>query len=193
MFDVLTIAGSPSSPSRSAAVLAYARRFLEKHGLVTDALSVRDLDAAELLTARFEGPSIRNGVALVQQARAVIIATPVYKAAYSGVLKAFLDLLPQDGLANKIVLPIATGGSASHLLAIDYTLKPVLSALGAQHVLKGLYIQDAQLQQNNGELIALDAEIEHRLQITLLGLVTTLGPSAFSYTVNHHAAVPALQ
>nr|HMN31342.1 NADPH-dependent FMN reductase [Caldilineaceae bacterium] len=126
MLDVLTIAGSPSSPSRSSAVLAYTRRFLEKHGLTTDSLSVRDLEAAELMNARFDGPSIRNGVALVQQARALIIATPVYKAAYSGVLKAFLDLLPQDGLANKTIFPIATGGSASHLLAIDYALKPVL-------------------------------------------------------------------
>ena len=193
MLDVLTIAGSPSSPSRSSAVLAYTRRFLEKHGLTTDSLSVRDLEAAELMNARFDGPSIRNGVALVQQARAVIIATPVYKAAYSGVLKAFLDLLPQDGLANKTIFPIATGGSASHLLAIDYALKPVLSALGAQHVLKGLYIQDAQLQQHNGELVALDAEIEQRLQITLLSLITALGPSAFSYTVNNHTTAPVLQ
>ena len=184
MADVLTIAGSPSYPSRSSAVLGYARKFLDKHGLVTDSIGVRDLDADELLTARFDGASIRAGIAKVQRARAIIIATPVYKAAYSGVLKAFLDLLPQDGLANKVIFPIATGGSASHLLAIDYALKPVLSALGAQHVLRGLYIQDAQLQQSNGELIALDAEVEQRLQITLLGLVTTLGQSAF----NHHPA-----
>jgi FMN reductase len=192
MADVLTIAGSPSHPSRSGAVLAYARDFLEKHGLVTDTISVRELDANDLLNARFDGPTIRASVAKVQQARAIIIATPVYKAAYAGVLKAFLDLLPQDGLANKTIFPIATGGSASHLLAIDYALKPVLSALGAQHVLRGLYIQDAQLQQSSGTLTQLDPEIEQRLQITLLTLVSQLGPSAFHFPTNHKL-VPVVQ
>lgn len=40
----------------------------------------------------------------------VILATPVYKAAYSGLLKTFLDLLPQGGLRDKVVLPIARNG-----------------------------------------------------------------------------------
>jgi FMN reductase len=195
MIDVLTIAGSPAYPSRSSAVLAYARRFLEKHGLVTDALSIRDLDPSELLTARFDGASVRAGLAKVQAARAILIATPVYKAAYSGVLKAFLDLLPQDGLANKIIYPLVTAGSANHLLVIDYALKPVLTALGAQHVLKGLYIQDAQLQQQEGEVVAFDAEIEQRLQVTLLALVTTLGPSTVvkpAYTGNNTSALASV-
>lgn len=177
MSDVLTIAGSPSKSSRSSAVLTYASAVLQSYGLRTAALHVRDLDAGELLAARIDGPSIRDAVAQVAAARAVIIATPVYKAAYAGVLKAFLDLLPQDGLADKIVFPIATGGSAAHLLAIDYALKPVLFALGAQHVLSGLYIQDAQLQQVDGEIIALEANIEKRLQKALLTLANHLAPA----------------
>src|SRR5256885_12419558 len=43
--------------------------------------------------------------------RSVVVATPIYKASYSGVLKSFLDLLPQFGLAGKVVLPLATGGT----------------------------------------------------------------------------------
>ncbi|MBX3012924.1 MAG: NADPH-dependent FMN reductase [Caldilineaceae bacterium] len=170
MSDVLTIAGSPSHASRSAAILGYAREFLQSYGLTTSTIHVRDLNAEDLLWARFDGPTIREGVAKVQAARAVIIATPVYKAAYSGVLKTFLDLLPQDSLADKIVLPIATGGTLAHLLSIDYTLKPLFFALGAQHILKGIYIQDAQLQLTNGALTALDAEVEQRLH----GLLRTL-------------------
>lgn len=170
MSDLLTIAGSPSHPSRSAAVLAHIRTLATARGLVTDALHVRDLDATDLLTARFDGPSIRASVARVQQARAVVIATPVYKASFAGALKTFLDLLPQDGLAGKLVFPIATGGSPAHLLAIDYALKPVLYALGAQQILGGLYIQDAQLHYANGSDFQLDAGIEARLQ----GILATL-------------------
>ena len=49
-------------------------------------------------------------------ALAVVIATPVYKAAYSGILKAFLDLLPQDGLDGKLVLPTPAGLQLFELL-----------------------------------------------------------------------------
>ncbi|MDQ0896682.1 NAD(P)H-dependent oxidoreductase [Paenibacillus sp. V4I7] len=62
------------------------------------------------------------------------------EASYTGVLKAFLDLLPQKGLECKVVLPLAVGGTISHLLAIDYALKPVLSALGARNILQGVYV-----------------------------------------------------
>lgn len=91
----------------------------------------------KLLHAQFEHPLIRQALAEVAQAHVVLIATPIYKAAYSGVLKAFLDLLPQDALRGKTVLPLATGGSIAHLLALDYALKPVLSALGRQEPTMG--------------------------------------------------------
>ncbi|WP_437719533.1 NAD(P)H-dependent oxidoreductase [Sorangium sp. So ce448] len=50
-------------------------------------------------------------------AAGVVIATPIYKASYTGALKAFLDLLPQFGLAGKAALPLATGGTLAHVLA----------------------------------------------------------------------------
>jgi len=129
MADIVTLAGSPSHPSRSAAVLDHARHLLEAANLTTEALHVRALPAEALLFGRFDDPTIQTALASVNRAAAVIIATPVYKAAYTGVLKAFLDLLPQRAFADKIIFPLATGGSPAHLLAIDYALKPVLSAL----------------------------------------------------------------
>jgi FMN reductase len=191
MADVLTIAGSPALKSRSAAILAHVRRIVEAHGLTTDAIHVRELDAAEVLWAQFDGPSILDAVARVQQARAVVVATPIYKAAYAGALKSFLDLLPQDGLANKVVLPIATGGSPAHFLAIDYALKPVLSALGAQHILNGVYIQDALVHGYDEQRVVLDSNIEQRLHVVLQTLSTQLGariPVALPVTVPAHAA-----
>lgn len=175
--DVATIAGSPTHPSRSAAVLAHLRAILNQQGYTTEAIRVQDLNATELFGANFNGASIKEATAKVQQARAVIIATPVYKAAYTGVLKAFLDLLPQDGLADRVVLPIATGGSVAHLLSIDYALKPVLSALGAQHVLSGIFIQDSQLEYSQDRLLSVDPQIEARLQASLQKLARVIGQS----------------
>ena len=105
------------------------------------------------------------------------MATPVYKAAYAGVLKAFLDLLPQDALHDKVVLPIATGGSSAHLLALDYALKPVLGALGASHILRGVYVTDSQVQFEHGGALRLADELDARLRSGISDLIKALRPS----------------
>jgi FMN reductase len=55
-----------------------------------------------------------------------------------------------------VALPLATGGGPAHFLALDFALKPVLSALGARLVLAGVYAADAQLRQ--GEVGAYQAD-----------------------------------
>ncbi len=97
------------------------------------------------MRADFGHPAVVAAAAQVERAEVIVVATPVYKAAYSGVLKAFLDLLPQTALKGKTVLPLATGGSPHHMLALDYALRPVLQALGAAHILPGIYATDAQV------------------------------------------------
>jgi FMN reductase len=111
MIDVVTIAGSPATPSRCAAALETARELLERRGLTTADVNLRDLPPEALLWARFQDPAVRRATSIVAQARAIVVATPVYKASYSGLLKTFLDLLPANALAGKGVLPIATAGS----------------------------------------------------------------------------------
>lgn len=177
MVKVLAISGSPSHPSRSHSVLEYSDRILKSAGIDSEIISVRDFPAEALLFAQFDHPQIQQIAAQVATANGIIIATPVYKAAYTGVLKALLDLLPQQALVGKSILPIATGGTIAHLLAIDYAVKPVLSALGARDILSGVYIVDSQIQrQENGEIL-LDAEIEERLQNTVDSLIQTLRPT----------------
>lgn len=172
MSDIVTIAGSPSHPSRSSAVLELIGVLFETRGLTVEAIQVRDLPADALLAFQLDTPEIRRAIDAVTSAQVVVVATPVYKAAYSGLLKVFLDTLSQGALADKVVFPIATGGSAAHLLAIDYALKPVLSALGAQHVLNGLYIQDSQLDYKDG--LRLDVDIETRLIRTIDSITSRL-------------------
>ena len=75
----------------------------------------------------------------------MVVATPIYKASFSGALKTLLDLLPERALDGKVVLPLATGGTVAHLLAVDYALKPVLNALKAQEILHGVFADDSQV------------------------------------------------
>lgn len=143
--SVLLIAGSPSERSRTAALLEATGQRLETRGVQVKRLRVRDLNPQALLLADFGHPSVLAAQELVAQASVLVVATPVYKAAYSGILKVFLDLLPQTALKGKTVLPLATGGSPHHMLALDYALRPVLQSLGAKNILPGIYATDSQV------------------------------------------------
>ena len=114
MANVVAIAGSPSHPSRTSGVLEYSKTTLASLGLHTDLIAVRDLPPEDLLFANFDSPALQKAISKVEQASGVIIATPVYKASYTGVLKAFLDLLAPGALSGKVILPIATGGTIAH-------------------------------------------------------------------------------
>jgi FMN reductase len=152
--------GSPSQPSRSAWLLHQAAL---RTGAPVRTVHLRDLPPAPLLAADAEAPGIRDAVRALATAELVLLATPIYKAAYSGLLKLFLDLLPPDALRGKTVLPLATGGSAAHLLALDYALKPVLSALGARHVLDAVFATDAQLLRHEAGGYVPEADLVARL------------------------------
>jgi FMN reductase len=161
---VLLIAGSPSESSRSAALLdSVGLRLALRGGLTVERLNIRALPAEALLLAEWGHPEIVKALAQVQHARAIVVATPVYKAAYSGVLKVFLDLLPQTALKEKTVLPLATGGSPHHMLALDYALRPVLQSLSARHILPGVYATDAQIARSPEGRYTLDADTSTRL------------------------------
>ncbi|NMG65853.1 NADPH-dependent FMN reductase [Azoarcus indigens] len=157
--SILTLAGSPAASSRSRALLEWIGARLGRSGERVDSLAVRDLPAEDLLFARADTQALQAALAKVERAQALVISTPVYKAAYSGALKTFLDLLPQKGLAGKVVLPVVTGGSVAHTLAVEYALKPVLAALDARVVLNGVFIADSQLEYTpDGLRIAGEAE-----------------------------------
>ncbi len=161
--SVLLLAGSPSERSRSAALLdAVSLRLGTKRAHV-ERLHIRDLSPQALLLADTAHRSISHAVDQVARARVIVVSTPVYKAAYSGVLKVFLDLLPQFALKDKLVLPLATGGSPNHMLALDYALRPVLQSLGARQILGGVYATDSQVTLTPEGAHQLHADIAARL------------------------------
>ena len=165
---VVSLSGSPSPKSRSGVVLAHAGRWLQSHGVEVTTLRIRDFNAEDLLFARFDSPQVLELIEAVSQADGLLIGTPVYKASFSGALKTLLDLLPERALHGKVVLPLATGGSIAHMLAVDYALKPVLSALKAQEMLHGIFAVDSQIAYGEGSAQAqLAPELEQRLNESL--------------------------
>ena len=95
MANIVLINGSPSFPSRSQGILDYAIALLSTEGINTDLISVRDLPAEDLVFGRYNSEALESPKNLIANAQGIIIATPIYKASYTGLLKTFLDLLPQ--------------------------------------------------------------------------------------------------
>lgn len=183
---VVGISGSPSARSRSAWLLRLAARRLGADNRRYHEIAVRELPANALLAADVSEPRIAQAVEHVADAQLLLISTPIYKAAYSGLLKSFLDLLPQDGLQGKTVLPLASGGSAGHLLALDYALRPVLSSLGARHILEAVYAFDAQLAPDDGGGFIASVEVVRRLDRAIRGL----SPRPLAGPFTPRAAIP---
>lgn len=176
--NILSISGSPSARSRSAWLLQLAQTRLENSADAVAGLSLRELPAEALLSAKVTDLALQTAIESVARADLLIISTPIYKAAYSGLLKAFLDVLPQDALRGKTVLPLATGGSLAHLLALDYALRPVLAALGARHILDGVFATDAQLTPHEAGGYVPDVALVQRLDRAIAGLIEGDSPLA---------------
>ncbi|ERH63153.1 MULTISPECIES: NADPH-dependent FMN reductase [Pantoea] len=163
---VITLAGSPRFPSRSTALLSVCQRALEARGVEVIPWNIHNFQPEDLLYARFDSPALTALKADLALAEGLIVATPIYKASFSGALKTLLDLLPERALEHKVVLPLASGGSVAHMLAVDYALKPVLNALKAQEVLHGVFASDTQITHYDRQP-ELDALLSERIDEAL--------------------------
>ncbi len=88
--------------------------------------------------------AVSDAVRAVASADLVVVASPTFKATYSGVLKLFLDQFATgDGLRGVVAVPLMLGAGPAHALAPDVLLKPVLVELGAITPAPGLYLRDS--------------------------------------------------
>lgn len=156
------INGGYSINSRLTGIEQEVEKLLSNTNMTFDKIIVHKLPAEALITAKFGDPIIVEHVKKVDVADVVILLTPVFKGAYSGILKTFLDLLPQKGLVDKSVIPIAIGGSMAHLLSLEYALKPIISILGATHVTNPVYVIDKLVTVVNDSYVV-DCGITERL------------------------------
>ncbi len=75
----------------------------------------------------------------VADADLVVLVAPGEGAAYSGLLPAFLDALPDGALAGKVVVPILAGADPVTLARFEGTLRRRLELAGASVALGELF------------------------------------------------------
>lgn len=70
----------------------------------------------------------------IEQADLLIVAAPVYRGSYPGLLKHLFDLIDLNALIDTPVLLTATGGSERHALLLDHQLRPLFSFFQAMNL-----------------------------------------------------------
>lgn len=149
---IATVVGNPKAGSRTltaatALSVVLARR-LGAAGELDPAVD-EPIDLAELadgLLAPWRlSPSAASAVATVKAAGLLVLATPTYKASYTGLLKLFLDVFPAGSLTGTVVVPLTVAGGPAHRHLADLQLRPVLGELGAVLPAPSLLLEEAQL------------------------------------------------
>lgn len=156
---VVVVSGNPRPGSRTrGAAEAAARRVADAIG-ATDVETIDLADfAAEILAV--EHPAADAAKRTLSEATVAVVATPVYKASYTGLLKSFLDLYGNDGLAGLVAVPLTVSGNPAHALAGEVHLRPVLVELGAVVPTRTLALTEAQLPELG---VAVDAWLERAI------------------------------
>ena len=142
--SVVVVSGNPRVGSRtSSAAAEVGRQVATRLGAPHPVI----LELSEVGGELFAGTRPRTDQYLSTLARSsvAIIATPVYKASYTGLLKSFLDLYPAGGLSGVVTVPLVVSASPAHLRAADGHLRTVLSELGTLLPTSSVTLVEAEL------------------------------------------------
>jgi len=146
--SIAIVVGNPRAGSRTRAVaeLVGARlaSFGDLDGSTTDVIDLAELGPALL---EWGNDSVAAAKRTVLDARGLVVASPTYKAAYTGLLKLFLDQFAAGELAGAPTVAVMTGGSPHHSLAVNVHLAPVLLEIGASLPASGLYVSGADIDE----------------------------------------------
>jgi FMN reductase len=144
MMRIAVLVGNPKAKSRTldAAILVARKLSGEQPHLVVD---LADLGSGLL---EWGNETVTRSIEAVQKADLLVVASPTYKATYTGLLKLFLDQIPSGGLKGIISFPLMLGAGPAHALAPELLLRPVLVELGAVCPAAGLYLIDKTYDQD---------------------------------------------
>jgi FMN reductase len=142
--SMAVVVGNPKANSRTLRVaLAVADALSVRLGLDGDRL---EIDLADVADELFDPESRRVNDLLNQVAasKLIVVASPTFKATYTGLLKSFFDRYTTNALSGAVAVGVMTGAAPIHALAVEVHLRPLLVELGASTPTRNLYVTEQQ-------------------------------------------------
>ena len=143
---VVAVSGSLTAPSRTTALVeaiteAFGRALpIEPHVITLNHLGPH---LAGALTRKQLPPEAEAELQHIENADLLIVATPVYRASFTGLFKHLFDFVDQYALVDTPVLLAATGGSERHALIIEHQLRPLFGFFQSLTLPLGVYASTA--------------------------------------------------
>ena len=151
--SIVAVSGSLHSPSKTTVLV---HEILEGFATALRSGSGNDLEVETHLIElsdigrEFSGalsrddlsPIAEDALRRIESATLLIVASPVYRASFTGLFKHVFDFVGQYALIDKPVLLAATGGSDRHALIIEHQFRPLFSFFQAITLPIGVYASD---------------------------------------------------
>lgn len=144
--NVVAVSGSTARPSRT---LALAEATLTELGqrlpIRTNVIHLGDIvrPLGATLWRSELSETLEQPLRQIENADLLLVATPVYRGSYPGLLKHLFDLIDADALIDTPVLLAASGGSERHALVIEHQLRPLFGFFQALTLPIGIYAAEA--------------------------------------------------
>ncbi|MGV9791597.1 CE1759 family FMN reductase [Gordonia sp. NPDC003422] len=173
--------GDPSSTRLLVDRIAEAVGARLGGGAKVEIIDLREaaVDIPRSMTTGFASGAARDGVDAVESADALIVASPVFNASYSGLFKSFFDLVDVEAMAGKPVLIGATGGSPRHSMVLDHAMRPLFSYLRSVVVPTAIYAAAEDWAPTSGDTATLSGRIDRAAGelVALLGVPAPESPA----------------
>ena len=171
MTVVGVVVGNPRPKSRTLDVaLTVGRTFGASVGNAPAGVDpVVDLAELAPLVFDYSSEPVRDAVQAARSCDVLVVASPTYKATYTGLLKAFLDWFSTTDLDGVVAVPVMVGAGAAHALAVEVHLRPLLVEIGATVPTRGLYVLESELAALDGVIAAWMQVAEPALQRAVSG------------------------
>jgi FMN reductase len=145
-YKVVAVSGNLGAPSRTLALTDSILQAVAKLAVIE--VQVLELGSVgpllgQALSRKHLGPEGEAIFASIERADLLVVASPVYRATYTGLFKHLFDLVGQDALVEVPVILAATGGSERHALVLEHQLRPLFSFFRAHTIPTGVYATDA--------------------------------------------------
>jgi len=143
---IVGVAGSLKAPSRTIELVEQIVAELGEHLEVRSEIIRVDLlgpDFAGTLSRAALTPDVERALVSIETADVLVVASPVYRASFTGLFKHLFDFVDQYALVDTPVILAATGGSERHALIIDHQFRPLFSFFQALTLPLGVYAHDS--------------------------------------------------
>lgn len=165
---IVGVSGSLREPSKTTALLrALIDEGASRGTVETTLVEVASLGPGFAGALRREdvGPDVEAALHAIESADLLIVASPVYRASFTGLFKHLFDFVGQYALVGTPVLLAATGGGERHALILEHQLRPLFGFFQALTLPLGVYASEVDF--DGYELTSPDVRARIEQAITL--------------------------